>query len=242
MPRGASIGRFCRQWCPCSVCFLEVGLTAVWELEYSDVDELRVELALATPLAGTGLGNWEDGADWAGVAGEWYVAARPFMWGGNVPLYALGTFTVSPCTLQETLAGFTSHFGRLPSSTEAAFLDPAAPFSRAREPVYFAGTNRAARPNGGPPAEAEMYVRGVVRLSTDNPPVAVWTWVVEGPNLIDERICARVVQMPGRGSAFFGVSAAKARLTTALLCRLSPFPGQRGVDDEGVRWMYEGMH
>ncbi len=179
--------------CECS----QGSLTPVWQFaEGGDVDQEWVGRSLAAPLNGAGLGS---GEDWAGVEGEWYAVTQPFVpW--CVPLSELGMWSVSRCTLTETLEGFESFTGRPPTPEEAAALDPTSPFSPARPETYFSGRNISGMPhNDDPPAE--VYIRGVVRLSTDNLPAAVWTWVVEcGP----VPVVARVVQMPGRGSAFFG--------------------------------------
>ncbi|BEJ17973.1 hypothetical protein CspHIS471_0702500 [Cutaneotrichosporon sp. HIS471] len=166
--------------------------------EEAQVDVERIGQSIAAPLVGIGL---RSGEDWAGVSGEWYAVAQSFLeWGSDVPLAELGTWTVSPCSLKDTLDGFSAFMGRPPTAQEATVLDPTVPFSTACAPIYFSGNNHTGLPHtDGTPVN--VHIRGVVRLSVDYPPAAVWTWVIERPNI---QVIARVVQMPGRGNGFFG--------------------------------------
>ncbi|BEI94710.1 uncharacterized protein CcaverHIS019_0702910 [Cutaneotrichosporon cavernicola] len=165
--------------------------------EEAQVDVERIERSISAPLVGVGLGS---GEDWAGVSGDWYAVAQFFSeWRSDVPLAELGTWTVSPCSLEDTLDGFSAFMGRLPTAQEATVLDPIVPFSTACAPIYFSGSNHTLPHTDGTPVN--VHIRGVVRLSVDYPPAAVWTWVIERP---DNQVIARVVQMPGRGSGFFG--------------------------------------
>lgn len=161
-------------------------------------------------LTGPGISSLPD---WAGAGGKWYTVAQPFLsWAQNVFALSMGTFTVSLCSLDDIDKDLQAYLGRRPNEDETELLDPLVPYSTARPQLFFSGLNQALMPNMPPGSpKGPVFVRGVVRLSTDDPPVACWSWIVDkGP--LGERVTARVVQMPGRGgNAFFGVSASERR-------------------------------
>lgn len=173
-----------------------------------DVDNALVERCLKSGLVGLGLRHAPPD-DWAGATGKWYVIAQPFL-GENALATALGTFDVKICTPEDITAQYKAHTGRHITLYEASMLDTSFPTSDALPPLYFCGRNYARLPTMAAAAPlAPVLVRGVVRLTMDNPPVAYWSWVVDSVGA-GEMVVARVVQMPGRGgSAFFGVSGAR---------------------------------
>ncbi|GMK59985.1 hypothetical protein CspeluHIS016_0902020 [Cutaneotrichosporon spelunceum] len=199
-----------------------VASILLWQYasEEEDINVERVEQSFASPFVGVGIGSVDD---WAGVSGEWYVAATRFEFFGPVaPLFEVGTWTVCQCSLQDTLDGLGSFMDRTPTAEEASALNPSVPFSAARAPIYFSGNNRSWMPLDQGRHEVDVYIRGMVRLSMDDPPAAVWTWVIEQR---DAQMTCRIVQMPGRGNGFFG------RWETPKVVNT----GNRS--DEGAMWM-----
>lgn len=184
----------------------QLTLVSQYREERMDVDTAIVEHCLKSGLVGCGVRDAPPG-DWASATGKWYLIAQPFLQMGEVHAEALGTFDVKVCTPDDMNSQYKAHMGEDITTYAESMLEAPHPVSDALPPLYFCGRNHAHMPSMGIlDPMTPVFVRGVVRLTTDNPPVAYWSWVVDW-GTPDDMFVARVVQMPGRGgSAFFGVS------------------------------------